>query len=240
MKPYVRHITLWFVWALLAASMFIWARIAVNRFERFANRTFEIRIQPSKPKFIVEKEILDILKNHMPDKGENPRTKIKEAEAALEANPFVENAEVYFGPDGILHARIEQIIPIAKLVYRDGYGYLDRHGKRIPASKHAEVNLPQIELSRHQNPSTYFVLAKAVYEDETLRNKVRKIKPSLDGIHLKLYGFYPDILLGDTSNVKAGLYKLKLIQAALKRNGKAHFYKQIDLHYKGQAICKKN
>ncbi len=240
MKINVQHIVSWLILIVLGISMLLWAKTAMDKFARYAGRAMEIRIQPPDKKFIVEKEIQNILKKHLKETGGKTHWNIKEAETGLEENPFVENAEVYLDPNGILHADIEQFTPVAKLIYPSGYAYLDKHGKRVPASKHAKANLPRIYLQPGENPAPYFPLATAIYNDPELRYKIKKIKPSYDGIHIKLYGFYPDILLGDTSNVKAGLYKLKMIYAALKRTGKAKLYTQIDLHYKGQAICKKN
>jgi len=62
---------------------------------------------------------------------------IHELENKLQANPFIESAEVYADMDGLIKVEISQRHPILRILNRfDHDFYVDQHGVKIPLSNH--------------------------------------------------------------------------------------------------------
>lgn len=64
-------------------------------------------------------------------------------EERLRAIPWVRSAEAYHTLDGILHVRVEQRVPIMRVLDRDGGGYyLDHDGHTMPLSDQHTARVP--------------------------------------------------------------------------------------------------
>ncbi len=241
MKDRLKHIVLWLSAVLVLSGLFLWNLRARERFLQHKNRAFDIRIYPGNKHFVTREDIEKILLQFKKNDSVDPLISTKKAEATLEKNPFIDRAEVYISPDGQWHTEVYQFKPVAVIDYGSYRKYLDDKGFVKPWSSQGRLGLPLIEHAYSDDDiRLVYPLVKTIYDDRGLRNKVSKISLNADGIHLKLYGFAPDVFLGDTANFRAKLDKMNLIRKALEKLNKTQLYSQINLQFNGQVICKKS
>ena len=94
--------------------------------------------------FIDEKDVLDIinLNGHI-DQKIISAVNLRILETALEANPWVKNAEMFFDNNQLLHVNIEERKPIARIFCASGNSfYVDSNGLRLPLSDKLSAKVP--------------------------------------------------------------------------------------------------
>ena len=87
--------------------------------------------------FITHADIDSVLKSTHSDypKMQAQRVSIKEMENKLDANPFIKDAQVYLENDGILHTKIEQQTPVARVKDGNKQYYITQDSTEIPLCK---------------------------------------------------------------------------------------------------------
>ncbi|MCB0565637.1 MAG: cell division protein FtsQ [Phaeodactylibacter sp.] len=173
-------------------------------------------------------------------------------EQALEAEPFIIDADVYIGANNRLKVGIVQRQPILRIMDKNGLNYyLDANGIKMPLSKHftakvivATGNLPPHEpefLNRKRNTlKDAFLLTKMILEDEFLNALVEQIHLSNRGeITLVPKVGNHKIIFGTFGPAAKKLKRLKTFyKEALPYEG-WNKYSEISLQYDGQVVCKK-
>jgi len=94
--------------------------------------------------FIDEKDVLDIINlNGHSDQKIISAVNLRILETALEANPWVKNAEMFFDNNQVLHVDIEERKPIARIFCASGNSfYVDSNGLRLPLSDKLSAKVP--------------------------------------------------------------------------------------------------
>ena len=95
-------------------------------------------------------------------------------ETELRDVPCVENADVYHTMDGVLHVRVDQRRPIARVINADGSGfYIDEQGVTMPLSDIWTARVLVFTGQLHEpfvagthDPAANDSLARATYSDE--------------------------------------------------------------------------
>jgi cell division protein FtsQ len=94
--------------------------------------------------FVDEKDVLDILKSKGSFKGvATNAVKLREIEEALENDPWIQNAELFFDNNQLLQVRITEREPIARIFTVMGSSfYLDSSGMQLPLSEKLSARVP--------------------------------------------------------------------------------------------------
>ena len=196
----------------------------------------ELYIYPSEKNFIVPEEVKKIIKI---DGDKINNVQVDSLEKILETNEYIQNAEVYRNLNGKLVAEIEQYKPIARIVGRKSY-YIDIDGNEKPLSSHYTERVVLVfgNLSRERKPEIKKLLQK-IYKDKILNEIISEIHLKEKDIYLKINGLKSVVRMKTNEKIEQQLYKLKIINAYLIKKHLENKYKEIDLRYENQVVCKK-
>ncbi len=175
---------------------------------------------------------------------------IRELEQMLEGNSFIRNAEVSKDISGRLEVRVEQRVPLVRILPdgKRGY-YLDREGKVLPLSDHFT---PLIMLASGNIPypvdeSKPTGALEEIYRFCTFLDSHPFWNDQVVQIYVNSRGDYEliprvgahHILLGSMDNWERKLRNLELLyEQGLSRYG-WNTYGTINLKYTNQVICTK-
>ena len=175
---------------------------------------------------------------------------------ALNANPWIINAEAEINLREYLDVEIEECDPIVRIYARNGKSvYLDADGNIYPSSKDyvprllvtSGLDFPADELG-NVNDEVYantklpqtFTLVKEVLNDDYAKCCVRQIHYDKK----KNYIFSVNntniiVIFGDVNDIKGKLLKMKYFFDKMQGNPELDNYKEINLNYKDQVVCTK-
>lgn len=179
-------------------------------------------------------------------------------EQAIELNSFVENAEVYVTINGVCVAEVYERKAIISLLDAVGNSvYVDINGTIMPDEASSPPRVPvgsgQFSLRKfyqdtvvrhiHQLEITQlddmFEIAKVVASDKVLSNMVEQIYLNTEGAYelITKMGRH-SVLLGDARNLEEKFFRLKVFyENAIPRGGWKR-YRQINLKFQNQVVCK--
>jgi cell division protein FtsQ len=106
---------------------------------------YEIEIKGSSEKWFLDKKaIADLLTGNNVITGKIlKRIELSQIEARLENNPWIKNAELFFGNNQVLQVRIEEREPVARIFTVTGNSfYIDSSGHYLPLSDKFSARLP--------------------------------------------------------------------------------------------------
>ena len=173
-------------------------------------------------------------------------------EEVLLQNPFMKKVDVYADAHQKLHVRVEQREPMMRIMDPEGGDYyLDKEGVRIPVSRHYTVrvpitngHVPAMEEPRISEDSdavliSLYAVAREIHEDKFL-------KPLVDQVYIdnrKQVILVPklgvkEIILGDSTMLEDKIERLKIFYKEAISGFAWEKYRQMDLRYKGQVICR--
>jgi len=195
----------------------------------------QVRIFPMEKTFILAKEV----KKMIPLKDSIYKNiNIEKLEEQLEKNDYISNAEVFKDLNGHIKAQIEQYHPIARVLGDKSY-YIDANGQAKALSKHYTENVILIfgKLNK-KNKMPVVNLVKAINADEDLTAIVSEIHVGTSGVYLKTDQLNTNVFIDIQNDLKGQLYKLKVIYMYLVKNQKNNQYKNMDLRFANQVVCK--
>ena len=177
---------------------------------------------------------------------------IRQLEEKLTSNPYIRQAEVFADINGKLHVNIEQERPILRVINSSRVSYyISESGRKMPFSgkftPRVAVATGAIEDNgksrgglEREGLKKLFELAEFIYHDPFLRALVDEIIVRPDG----LFELIPkidnhSILWGDLSESKQKKEKLELFYSKGIRKAGWQNYRQIDLRFKKQIVCKR-
>jgi cell division protein FtsQ len=173
-------------------------------------------------------------------------------ENALEADPFVKNADAFVDVHSQIHVRVEQREPILRVMDASGSNYyLDIDGKRIPPSRNyaahvlvATGNLPPFSpdfLLKKKSPlKDLFELNQVIAKDEFLSKMIQQIHLTEAGDFVLVPTIGDQkIVVGGIKNLDNKFWRLKTFyKEAMTREG-FNKYETINLKYRDQVVCRK-
>ncbi len=174
-------------------------------------------------------------------------------ERVLEADPFIEKADVFVDAQNIVNINIQQREPLLRVIDKNGANYyLDEAGAKMPLSKHfaarvlvATGNIPPYtsDFLTTKNKgllSDIFELSEYILADDFLKSQIEQLYVnSIGEITLVPKVGNQKIKLGKCVKYEEKLNRLKTFyQEGIPYIG-WHKYKTIDLRYKDQVVCKK-
>jgi cell division protein FtsQ len=195
----------------------------------------DLYIFPSEKSFIVPEEVKQIIK--IKD-SVIKSIKIDSLEKLLEKNDYIRNAEVYKDLNGRLVAEIEQYKPIARILGTKSY-YIDIDGNEKPLSNHYTERVVLVFGNiTEKNKSSLTALLKKIYEDKELNMIISEIHLEQNKIRLKINGTKANVIMNIPDEKNRQLYKLKVFNAYLHKKHLENKYKEIDLRFENQVVCR--
>lgn len=70
---------------------------------------------------------------------------LKKVEQALAKSPYLESGECVKGEDGVLLVKVRQLVPVMRVIDGDNMYYVNRDGKRMPASTSFSSDVPIVK-----------------------------------------------------------------------------------------------
>ena len=180
-------------------------------------------------------------------------------EKKIESHPSVKNAEVFKKINGVLAVKLEQKIPIVRVMPLMGSNfYIDKEGSLMPVSNMGSARVPVVngnikyiykgksitvnnDTSITETLKDIYKIGKKISEDKFLKAQIEQIYVKSNGE----YELIPKVgnhivLLGDAYNYEKKLDYLKHFYINnLKKEG-WRSYNYINLKYKNQIVCTKN
>lgn len=207
----------------------------------------------------VRREILDqgiaVLGSHTGD------VDVTAIEERLRSIPCVAKAEVYHTMDGVLHARVQQRIPIVRIFNQDGTSfYLDQEGWTMPTSTSYTARVPVVTGALQEPGAKHGV--HSVFASDSIKNAFRSDdihrlatfinadplwKALIDQVVVTAEGEFEliprvgaqRVLIGDGSALQQRFEKLRVFYAQGIPKADWRRYARIDLRFADQVVCTK-
>ncbi|MEO1517777.1 MAG: cell division protein FtsQ [Bacteroidota bacterium] len=174
-------------------------------------------------------------------------------ERVLEADPFIFSADVYVDAENQVHIGIQQRQPVLRVIDRNGLNYyLDEFGEKLPLSKHftARVlvangniapHVPDFQTRKRKHIlKDLFLLSKRIRQDEFLQPLVEQLHVNKKNeIILTPKIGKQQIELGSLDDLEDKIFRLKTFYKEGMPYAGWNKYKNINLKFKGQIVCKK-
>ena len=210
-----------------------------------------VSIKGSGDKFYVEKD--DVLKQlEKISKGSLinksiPKIKLAALEKSLEKNQWIQDAELYFDREDVLHISIEEREPIARVFTTAGNSfYLDSSGHRMSLLDKVSVRVPVITgftnaKKFNAQDSTLFnevkEVARFVYTNEFWNAQIGQIDITPEG-KFELMPVIGDhiIRIGTADKIEEKLGRLFIFYKQVMSKAGFNRYSIVDVQYEGQVI----
>ena len=162
-------------------------------------------------------------------------------EETIEANPFVENAEVFSTLNGEVNITVSQRKPVARIFEPSGNSYyLDSRGLPFPCSQHHAPAVPLVAGSRGgvKNETAHHVLTNW-NNRERINGMVTGMRNGPKGLEITLRNTSTVLILGDTTalNDKLDVWEAFLTAGPDQTTWKN--YTTIDLRFHHQVVATK-
>ncbi len=180
-------------------------------------------------------------------------------ERMIEFHPSVKNAEVFKKINGVLTVKLEQKIPIVRVMPVKGNNfYIDKDGALLPVSNMGSARVPVVNgniqyvykgksITVHKDTTItetlkdIYLIGRKITEDKFLSAQIEQIYIKSNGE----YELIPKVgnhivLLGDIYNYEKKLDYLKHFYINVLKKEGWRSYNYINLKYKNQIVCTRN
>lgn len=256
-KENILKILTWLLWGSLCSGILVLLVSAVSTENSVNCARVEITIDgKSNLKMVTSDEIYASI---WPDRsGIQPvGKKIAEfdlfnLEQQIEKNPWVADADVFFDHHRVMHIKVFQRTPVARLFLPDGGSvYLDADFRTLPLKITDVLKLPvftnfmllkrPLSASDSATMERIVGLSRYIMADEFWMAQVETVHIQYDGsFELSMQLGDETVLLGKRGDWDNLLPKLKLTYEKFAHDQSWGKYRQIDLQFKDQVICRKN
>ena len=188
--------------------------------------------------FITHADIDSVLKSTHPDypKMQVQRISIKEMESRLDTNPFIKEAQVYLENDGILHTKIEQQIPVARVKDGNDQYYVTQDSTRIPLCEKFSAKVILVLGKVDKNDYNGIVkLTNIINNDILLKNLITGIKKSQKNSFILFVDDGRYVLdIGNLDKLEKKLQNFKVFHQEYIEKTAEMPYKKLNLKYNNQ------
>jgi cell division protein FtsQ len=230
--------------ALLLAAAGVLVGFAMKKESNATYIGLDVNVEEIKGMFFVDAAgVRDAILQHDSIDGSWVRSvSLKDVTSWVRSIPAVNNVDVYPGLDGVLHVRVSQKEPVARLhtAPNESDVYIDTNGEALPLSPYFTALVPVIHAPTIDQAHQAFALIQAtckhpiwsVFIDQVnvVANGELEIIPRIGGAR---------IALGDTTNLDSKLNNLLTFYRAQIRRGNLNDYKRINLAFAGQVVAQR-
>ena len=193
--------------------------------------------------FITDKIVDSLLKKSHPDfpKMQMQRVNTQDMEYLLNKDAFISNANVFLENDGILHAEIEQEVPVMRIHKGEEQFYISKYGRKIPLSNSfsAQVFIAEGDIQ----PADYkglVELNRVINEDNLLKNLVVGIRKEKVNSFILLVDDGEYILeLGKLEELDNKMENFKVFHENYIQKSAVMPYQKLNLRFKNQIVASK-
>ena len=243
-------------WSAIGAGILVLLVSAVQK-ER-AERCRDVVVEFNEQQSFRMLDELEIISALFPDQQSNhPKGKqlnfadLYSLEKQLEKNPWIQNADLYFDQQHVLHIMVSQRTPVARLFTPEGNSiYMDDAFKVLPLKSTDMISLPvfsnfYIHPAQASADDSLLMervvgLAQYIAKDEFLMAQVEQVHINHDN-SFELVTQVGDqaVLLGTRSDWDNMFVKLKSLYDHINKEEGWSKYASIDLQFKDQVVCVK-
>ena len=165
---------------------------------------------------------------------------LRELEFLLESNSMIKSAQVYLTVNGVLMAKVEQKVPIARVQNSEVF-YIDDQGFRMPLSTQHRARVPVVYgIVEEEDLKRVYKLALTAYNDTFLKTYLTEIHQNKNKeISLKLRLLDFEVSVGNIDNLEVKLKNLKAFYQKAKKDNMLDIYKSVNLQFDNQVVCTK-
>jgi len=237
MKEYFYHIIMMLILATLGTALAWWTLRGPERYA--ALKHIAVAYTPADVRYVSEKWIRDVVHRALPG-GKWNVSGIHRVEEQLEQNPFIDNAEVYPGFDGRLHVSVRQFTPVAYVKWGGRKMILDSHGNLTPLPTGAPKGLPVINgIKSEQRLKEIYPVVKYLADTLHFPYKLRRLEADRGDLVLHFGPGIPPLRLGNVHAYRYKLAKAENMYRFLQKKRRLSRYREIDVQYRGQIVCRK-
>ncbi|MCP9752503.1 cell division protein FtsQ/DivIB [Ferruginibacter sp. HRS2-29] len=253
-KPTIKKVLVTTLWIAIAISTVVLSVAAMKRQSGLLCKGVKVDISGVSTNFFIdEKDVKKIIVDFIGQKPEGTAVddfNLKDIEAAIERDVWVDNAELFFDRNSILQVNVDEREPVARVFTRAGNTfYIDSATMMLPLSEKFSARLPVFT----NFPSEAKVLLHA---DSVLLKDIKKISLAIqadtflmamiDQVDItsdRSFEMTPkigeqQIIFGDASDIDKKFAKLKLFyRQVISKAGWSH-YSSINLQYRDQIVAK--
>src|SRR5689334_6266311 len=241
------------LWSLLGVGTCTLLIAAMQKKDEKACAGIKINIDGAKENvFIDDKDVVAIMKNNGAEKGkEVSAINLRNIEEQLEKNAWIKDADLFFDNNQVLHAKIEEREPIARIFTLSGKSYyIDSSCKMLPLSDERSARVPMFTsfpsdkriLSKPDSLVLQDVknIAQYINADSFLTAQVAQIDITSQGTY-EIIPVLGDqfIRIGDAQDIDEKFGKLKSFYKQVWAKTGFEKYETIDVQYKDQVVATK-
>lgn len=251
--PLIKKRAIQTFWILSGIGMVVLLGAAMQRKQALTCKDIRVSIAGAEEHmFIDEQDVLKLIKEQGVFEGRvMGKVALRSIEEALEQNPWIKNAELFFDNQRVLEVSIEERQPIARVFTAQGNSfYLDSVGIRLPLSDKLSARVPMFtgfpsDLEKLSKPDSLLLqgilsIGNYIMVDSFWRAQTAQIDINKEG----QFEFIPvvgdhRVVLGSAEELDAKLNRLyTFYRQAWLQNG-IHRYEKLDVQYKGQVVAVK-
>ncbi|MEO6612289.1 MAG: hypothetical protein ABIT05_06110 [Chitinophagaceae bacterium] len=251
-KTTIRKVLFIAVWLCIGGGMFTLLLAAISKKNQGKCRDYSITIKGPRDNFFIDKkDVGQLLINatHGNIKGQPVVSfDLHELESMLEQNTWIDEAELYFDNQDILHITVVEKEPVARVFTLTGNSfYIDSLGRKMPLSDKLSARVPvftgfpdkkQLSAKDSLLLNDVRVTANYIINDEFWMSQVAQIDitPQRTFEMIPVVGNHL-VKLGSGGNIGQKFHRLMIFyQQVLSKTGFDR-YKLIDVQYKGQVVA---
>tara|TARA_B110000285_G_C14922984_1_gene513518 strand:+ start:68 stop:853 length:786 start_codon:yes stop_codon:yes gene_type:complete len=167
---------------------------------------------------------------------------LQDVETWIQSIPAVDDIQVYPGLDRVLHVRVSQKEPVARLHKGSDQDdvYMDTNGDPLPLSPYFTARVPIIHAASMDQAQEAFALIQSTCKHPIWSAFIDQVEVGVNGeleIVPRIGG--ARVALGDTSNLQTKLNNLLTFYREQIRRGNLNEYKRINLAFAGQVVAQR-
>lgn len=262
----MKRILLVAFWIIIIAGVSFLFVYSNNRQEKLVCPEFQINVKyDNAPVLITQGNIRQqITKQEIKIRGkEIGSIEVEKIQKLLDKNPFIKQASITIGVNGVVKADLTQRNPIVRVIDKNGTQfYIDDEGFLMPLSPEyparviiASGNIVSVsklvnKLAKDKNRPQYknlpgdlqqvYKTAMALREDVFSNSLIEQIYINENG-ETELFAKIgnQNIILGDTARINEKLKNLTVFYTRGMKNTGWNNYKTINLKFRNQVVCTK-
>jgi cell division protein FtsQ len=249
----IGRLTLHFLFAGGFITLFSFAKIDYNK--EACRKVIAHIVQENDNRFLDENDVMNVLYEIEPTGFIGVKRggiDLRKIERDLVKDKYVESAEVYLNNHAELIVHLKERYPLLRIINKKGVSYyVDQHGKKMPFSTKFTSRVvvangcisgdhPRNDTIKSPIVYDLYKLTATIHNRPELKDIVQQIYVNKDKEYemVTLFGSHT-VLLGDLSNLDDKLNGLIAFYKASRDKVDLSKYKQVNLKYKDQIVCKK-
>lgn len=227
---------------IIAVMIFLYSFSGIKNKQRIVQKN-KIEILPEDEAFLNETMVNNLLIQNLVGTSDiaKERVDLKKLEILLNANKYVEKAEVFCSIDGVLAANVIQKKPVIRVANENETYYLDDIGNAIPLSENFTPRVPFFYGAVQEKDKKKLVaLFSMIAEDEMLKQNIIDISKTKRGnfvFSVRDYDY--KVLLGNLTDVEKKLKNYKAFLQYATKYTLLEKYKIVNLIFTQQVVCSK-